>query len=144
MHPQDVANNLLDPYNYLAMDEDGQWCVHERPPTLQIDVVYFGGWSAPNSEFDEVPPFFNIKYEGSWEESLFEKQTDKIMGKKKMLKKKWEILDRDIDCTTGRMCIYGGWLVYHFKWQEDDTTGASNSLGVTFVPDPDHEWEIES
>ena len=47
------------------------------------------------------------------------------------LKFVWEALD----AHTLRVPTAGGWLVRHHS--------RSGSVGITFVPDPEHAWEVE-
>ena len=56
---------------------------------------------------------------------------------------KWERLDD----RTSRAKVPGGWLVNHRSSASvSDMGGSSVSIGdsMCFIPDPNHEWTIES
>jgi len=43
-----------------------------------------------------------------------------------------------------RARVPGGWLVMAYGWTEDYGHPTSCPLGLTFYPDPDHEWDGNS
>ncbi len=49
----------------------------------------------------------------------------------------WEILDED----TIRAKVIGGWIVYT---SERDDMNAVGGAAMVFVPDVNHEWEVEA
>lgn len=55
------------------------------------------------------------------------------------MKFEWEKIYSVIGHATWRAKIWNGWLVRSEEWDED--MGLSESM--VFVPDEDHEWEIE-
>ena len=50
----------------------------------------------------------------------------------------WEEMNTSRRPSLCRLRIHGGWLVQSELWLN---TGAG--IGLTFVPDPDHEWQLE-
>lgn len=62
----------------------------------------------------------------------------------KKIKFKWEELnDKSMPhFYTVRAKVFGGWLVRTSEWSNADT-GIVQSEALTFVPDPEHEWEVE-
>jgi hypothetical protein len=56
---------------------------------------------------------------------------------------KWE----EITKTTSRMPVFGGWIILHSKSQCSSSPmgGVASALSesMVFVPDHNHEWEIE-
>lgn len=61
------------------------------------------------------------------------------------INEKWEQMNVDPDWayqTTRRLKVIGGWLV-----ETSGTTPVSSvseiNVAVTFIPDPNHEWEIK-
>lgn len=70
------------------------------------------------------------------------------MERREMKNSKWEEVARGKDedgskfCDewgTARMKVPGGWLVTHWVWAAQ--TG-NDSTSLTFLPDPEHLWEI--
>jgi hypothetical protein len=54
--------------------------------------------------------------------------------KDKRYSRKWENIGGHVD----RLKIYGGWLVCAAMYNDEN-----NNLVMSFVPDPNHEWELE-
>ena len=47
-----------------------------------------------------------------------------------------------IDSNTERMKTWGGWIVLHYDWTNDGGEPVCESM--VFIPDINHEWELES
>lgn len=64
--------------------------------------------------------------------------------KTESLKTKTE-LGLEIICPyTGRLKVYGGWIVHnHNTYFDSNEYVITSSESMVFVPDPKHEWEIE-
>lgn len=52
----------------------------------------------------------------------------------------WEEIDDRDDSSTERARVPGGWLVRTCSWDWQD--GEVLHMGATFVPDPEHTWEV--
>ncbi len=71
------------------------------------------------------------------------------------MKFKWEDLENTNrqDCygasvsgnCTYRAKVWGGWIVHHIVWQDNDQQegGNTQSESMVFVADPNHEWIVE-
>lgn len=60
------------------------------------------------------------------------------------IKYEWEMMDESHKNFTDRAKVFGGWIVRSFTYEiagGEDAKGTSESM--VFVPDPNHEWEIE-
>lgn len=56
------------------------------------------------------------------------------------MKFEWEVMDDPPYAQTKRANVIGGWIVVHRElW--DDNKG--EVLGMVFIPDPEHLWEVE-
>ena len=56
----------------------------------------------------------------------------------------WESITDDTGCDifTGRLKIHGGWLV---RCSQYFSSGSSQvTVALTFVPDPEHKWDLET
>ena len=51
--------------------------------------------------------------------------------------REWE----KITVCVGRLKVFGGWLVNSSRWEITSSIYASQTM--CFVPDPNHEWELE-
>ncbi|HUU79125.1 MAG TPA: hypothetical protein VMX55_12325 [candidate division Zixibacteria bacterium] len=73
------------------------------------------------------------------------------MSSQKFSKLKWEIIEQDSKPIAvsnhkdyiRRAKVYGGWLVESVIKDEYTREGIGEGLGITFVPDPKHEWALE-
>jgi hypothetical protein len=56
----------------------------------------------------------------------------------------WEWLADSTHWYTYRAKVFGGWVVRHLEW-DTEKKGMPQPLTVAmvFIPDPNHEWEIE-
>lgn len=61
------------------------------------------------------------------------------------IKYEWELIQpKDFNYPNSRVKVIGGWLVncyYQFAHYPDQF---GLTMTTTFVPDPNHEWEIEN
>lgn len=61
---------------------------------------------------------------------------------RKKMKFEWELLNGSGEDNSGisttRARVIGGWVVKDLNW-----TPSSTSSSMVFIPDRDHEWEIE-
>lgn len=65
LKPQDAANIIIDPYQYLARDEDNQWYAYIEEPKPGDDQWINGAECEPIN--------IKIDYDGDWKDSLFVK-----------------------------------------------------------------------
>lgn len=60
------------------------------------------------------------------------------------MKFEWENIHRrefnDVLNATTRAKVFGGWVLHHLLCDENES---SQSESMVFIPDPNHEWQIE-
>ena len=54
---------------------------------------------------------------------------------------KWEKIEDRINSTSDRLKVPGGWLVRVTHDYSPCGPGAATAVSVTFISDPNHEWE---
>jgi len=69
-----------------------------------------------------------------------------LYSSEKFTKLEWEIIERN-QTTYGhdlirRAKVHGGWLIESIKHQTE-RDGVGYGVGLTFIPDPNHEWKID-
>lgn len=60
---------------------------------------------------------------------------DQKRNARKYMKLTWEVIGKQFGEQTERAKVPGGWLIKHL-------TGSG--VGLTYMPDPDHEWDGSS
>ncbi len=53
----------------------------------------------------------------------------------------WEVVTDYDGENTSRMKVPGGWIVKAFHRSRNNNKG--DAMGMTFVPDPKHEWVLK-
>lgn len=79
MNPQEIADNLIDPYVGIAMDQDKQWYMLSRKPPFRFDFPLLYGIQFDESFLSEKL-HINLDYKGEWGDSWHEKKTKKKMN----------------------------------------------------------------
>lgn len=55
------------------------------------------------------------------------------------MKFEWEELNK----VMKRAKVHGGWILRSFNYTTDNKDVYSQSQSMVFIPDPNHEWEID-